>query len=382
MEIFVIEDIDPLIPKMGGVAGFSRKLIHYLANNHVKVTLLGVCNNRVAAGSENFCFLPIIRKSKYTGYEYLCRLMLKSPFLHLPKSSIIHSQHPGFMLPFALFHPDIPKIVTIHGQVLSKIKFKRNRAVGFIYKRIESFVLKRTNIVMVVDDITRNFYQTEYPWLPAPVLLPTGIDLEKFKPLERDEMRTKWGFRPGDKVVVYVGRLEKEKGPDILFECYEMLVKKVPEVVIVYVGDGKEKKELEQKTRDSNIKRIIFMGAQPPDVIPEILSCADVLALCSYYEGSPTVVKEALACGIPVVSTDVGDVRQVLENKKVGKIVPRTKKDFADALTGFLLDPDKELTRSRCASTGTLYSFDQVGIKTVEIYRKLSGENIISGVSR
>lgn len=374
MELFIVEDMDPSSPRIGGVASYSRQLLEFLGKAGIKATLLGVRNGNGFPVNDMATLVPIVRRPKFTGYEYLLRLMIKTPFLQIPESAIIHAQHPEYMFPFALFHRKNPKILTIHGQVLEKIRLKRKKAVRFVYKLVEAFVLRRSNVVIVVDEFTGDFYQRHYPWMVKPRLIPTGIDLGKFKLLDRDVLRPKYGFQPDDKIVAYVGRLEKEKGPDFLLDCSVLLAELVPEALTLLVGDGRDREYLMNKVSLLNLERVIFMGAVEPDTIPEIMNCADVLALCSLYEGSPTVVKEALACGVPVVSTDAGDVRDVLQDERTGRIVPRNKEDFTSALAGMLLVPDREAVRSVCSASAAKYGFDQVGARTVALYRELSGE--------
>lgn len=374
MEVFIIEDLDPASPKMGGVAGYSRKLLEYLAKTGIRTTLIGASNGNGSYTNDRFTFIPVISKPKFTGYEYLLRLTMKTPFLQIPESAIIHAQHPGYMLPFILFHRKNPRILTIHGQVLDKIRFKRKKAVRFIYEMVEAFVLKRSDMVIVVDEITREFYQKQYPWLKKPSLIPTGIDLGKFRLLDRNTLRPKYGFKPDDKVIAYVGRLEKEKGPEFLLDCFTVLAGLVPGALIILIGDGRDRDHLKNMVSRLNLSRVFFMGAQEPDAIPEIMNCADVLALCSVYEGSPTVVKEALACGVPVVSTDVGDIRYILNDGKTGRIVHRNKEDYAYALASVLLNEDRERVRKDCATVAANFSFDRIGARTMELYRELSGQ--------
>jgi len=375
MELFMVEDMDPSVPKMGGIAAYSRQLLEYLANAGIKTTLLGVHQGNGAGSNEMTTLIPIVRKPKYTGYEYLLKLMIKTPFLNIPPSAIIHAQHPGYMLPFSLFRRKNPKILTIHGQVLDKIRLKRNKAVRFIYEKVEAFVFKHIDVLIVVDDVTREFYQRRYPRMANPRVLPTGIDLDKFKCLDRNVLRLKYGLKPEDKVVAYVGRLEREKGPDFLLDCCTSLARLVPEALIILIGDGRDREYLENKASRLDLDRVFFWGPKEPDAIPEIMNCIDVLALCSVYEGSPTVVKEALACGTPVVSTDVGDVRQILQNEHTGRIAPRDKEVFANELAGVLLDDNRERARKECAAAAADFGFNRVGARIVDLYREISGVN-------
>lgn len=118
---------------------------------------------------------------------------------------------------------------------------------------------------------------------------------------------------------------------------------------------------------DERMKRILA-GAVAPDQVSLYLNAADVLALCSVKEGSPTVVKEALACGLPVVSTDVGDVRDVLSaSSNLGTIAPADEREFADSLAHWLtnesLGDEARANRRRVAQQ---YDTRRMGARLVQ----------------
>lgn len=372
MEVFILEDIDPSLPKMGGTGAYCRNLLEYLSKSGIGVTLLGVCHGNSLPPNDKLNFIPVARKARLTGYEYFLRLMAKIPFTRILASTIIHVQRPEYMLPFVLFHWKNPKMVTLHGRILEGIKLKRKKIIRLIYQIVESFALQHSDMIIAVDETTREFYRHQYPNLVSKIrVIPIGIDLSKFRLLDRDGLRRKYGFKPADKVVAYVGRLEKEKNIDFLIDCFALLVESVHEAILVLVGDGRDREHLEGLVRSLGLERVIFMGAQEPDKVPEILNCADVLALCSLFEGSPTVVKEALACGSPVVSTDVGDVRQIIRCETIGRIVSRNKEDFARALADMLLTEDRARVRIECAKVAADFGFEQVGARTFELYLNL-----------
>ena len=162
---------------------------------------------------------------------------------------------------------------------------------------------------------------------------------------------------------MFVGRLEIEKDLGFLIESFRVVLKQVPEARLVFVGDGRDRKRLEDMARDLTPKEVLFMGAQKPDCMPEILNCADVLALCSLFEGSPTIVKEALACGVPVVTAPVGDVAQIIRNNRVGRIVPKDTEQYSAAIVEFLSKEDREGTRRECVKAAAEFGFDQIGAR-------------------
>src|SRR4030067_2748514 len=98
MEVIIVEALDPSSPKMGGVAGYSRKLLEYLLKTGIKTTLFGTGHSNGSFNSDNFTFMPVTHKKKFTGYEYLLKLTAKALFLRIPHSAIIHAHPPTYML--------------------------------------------------------------------------------------------------------------------------------------------------------------------------------------------------------------------------------------------------------------------------------------------
>jgi glycosyltransferase involved in cell wall biosynthesis len=371
MDTLIVEAINPSKPKIGGIEQYCRNLLKYLSEAGIRTTLLGVSADKRLAIDAKFNFNPIAYKETLSGYEYLLDLMIKIPFMRIPISTIIHAQHPENLLPFILFHRGNPKVVTLHGKQLEGVRIKRRKIVKLIYEQIEPFVLKHTDLVICVDEGTKIFYQHEYAWLKKIRVIPTGIDLSNFKLLDRGELRQKYGFKSIDKIIAFVGRLEKEKNLGFLLECFARLKEKIPEVVLVLVGDGRERKHLEDVVKSSGLNKVNFMGALEQAKVAEIMNCADVLALCSLLEGSPTVIKEALACGLLVVSTDVGDVRQIIRSQVAGRIVGQDKELFTRTLTDILLHRGSEEERIKRANESTRFSYESIGASIVEQYREL-----------
>jgi len=153
--------------------------------------------------------------------------------------------------------------------------------------------------------------------------IPNGVDLTLFAPAtvgERRNLRARLGI-PEDRVVcAFVGRLTPQKDPDLLLEAWAM--GRRPDAHLVLVGDGPLRSRLEARvTSGPNPGRVTFAGATA-DVAP-YLRAADLLVLPSQAEGMSNVILEAMACGLPVVATDVPGNREMLgEEGRAGLLVP------------------------------------------------------------
>ena len=369
MKVTLIHSMDPNVSKPGGISPYVMNLLNALHEIEVQTTLVGVLYDKMS-DNYRFNFISIVKNPK-NGYGYLFNLLLKSPFLKISNSSIIHTQRPDDMFPFVFLSRKNPKVCTLHGKALKGIDLKQPKIVAKVYGFVESFCLKHIDKLIAVDETTKQFYERLYPWLKTKIkVIPTGIDLNKFKPMNKEEMRRKYGFDTKDKIIIYVGRLEKEKNLDLLIKSFVFAKEHKPHAKLVLVGDGREKAHLKNLVDELELKDVIFMGAMEYDKIPEVLNCADVFALTSLYEGSPTVIKEAIACGVPVVSTDVGDVGDVIQSDIVGKIVDSDEKLFARAIID-MFQIDRDAIKNACTGVSKNFSFEKIANRTIEVYKEV-----------
>lgn len=152
-------------------------------------------------------------------------------------------------------------------------------------------------------------------------LVPNGVDRELFRPRDRTRARTLLGLPEHGKVLLFVGRLEREKGLDELTRAYRDLVRKSSETIsLVIVGDGSMSERLSLQL--NGVPNVVLAGARPAEDVAHYLAAADVLVLPSWAEGTPNVILEALAAGRPIVATHVGGIPDVVRHDHTGLLVP------------------------------------------------------------
>jgi glycosyltransferase involved in cell wall biosynthesis len=139
-------------------------------------------------------------------------------------------------------------------------------------------------------------------------VIPCGVDLDLFVPMPKGEAREHLGLAKGRKLVLFVGILRPEKRLDVIQAAVKLL-----------------------QREDPNVELIVATG-EPHQRVPLYMNACDVLALASDYEGSPVVIKEAMACNLPIVSVDVGDVAQVVGGTEGCYICRRDPADMAQKL--------------------------------------------------
>lgn len=162
-------------------------------------------------------------------------------------------------------------------------------------------------------------------------VIGNGIDLGKFVQLNQAEARAQLGIPTDARVLVSVGALVERKGFHRVIELLPSLVRSHPTLVYLIVGgagpEGDISARLVELARRAGVSRHVrFLGPMSPADLKVPLSAADVFVLASSYEGWANVILEAMACGLPVIATDVGGNAEVISDQSLGEVVP-----FGDA---------------------------------------------------
>jgi glycosyltransferase involved in cell wall biosynthesis len=174
-----------------------------------------------------------------------------------------------------------------------------------------------------------------------------GVDTERFRPLPRDEIRKELGLAPGDLVAGMFASFKPQKNHPLFFRAAARVRQSQPALRLLVVGDElagglggshDHKRQVARLVDELGLReRCVFLGNRRD---PERLyNACDVVVLPSFYEGTPNVLLEALACGVPALATDVGDNAHVLAEGRGGIIVPSGAEEaLADGLARVLGD--------------------------------------------
>ena len=170
---------------------------------------------------------------------------------------------------------------------------------------------------------------------------PNGVDKDLFKFRDKPWARQQVGMPPGGKVVAAIAHLKQTKGHDDLLKALVKLPKDTKLVIVGGSPDGGGYRRRLQETieRSGLADRVVLAGRQHHDRVPLYLNAADVSVLASHREGCPNVVLESLACGTPVVASDVGSVREMFSSRADVRIFPPGDIDaLSDGIAAFLAD--------------------------------------------
>lgn len=161
-------------------------------------------------------------------------------------------------------------------------------------------------------------------------VMRNGVDLDRFKPVERDAARERVGVPGGKKMLLSVGYLIERKGHDIAVKA---LAKLPEDVVLVIAGSGPDRDSLERLAKTLGVhNRVTFAGQVANEDLKWWYSAADALVLCSSREGWANVLLEAMACGTPAIATDIWGTPEVISSPEAGRLMKaRSAEALVDA---------------------------------------------------
>lgn len=235
-------------------------------------------------------------------------------------------------------------------------------------------------------------------------VIPCGTDIQTFHAIPKADARAALGLRPDEAIVLYVGRFDPRKGIDTLVQAFAQLHQQrmqnldgyqpaspIPHesLRLVIVGgsdaesaDGEERARIEQLVANLGIKhQVIFAGQVGHDRLPLYYTAADVCVIPSHYEPFGLVAIEAMACGTPVVASDVGGLRFTVVPEETGLLVaPQDVTAFAQAIARVLSDEiwSRKLRRQASLRVQQNFSWAGVAARLSHLYRQLLAQSISS----
>jgi D-inositol-3-phosphate glycosyltransferase len=236
---------------------------------------------------------------------------------------IVHVHH-GWVIASVVAELNVPYVISLHGT--EHLGFER-------YPRYRELALQGLHsacLVMAHTEEDREHAILTYSLAPQKVVvIQSGIDTDVFQPLQLDPVDKKrilqnYGIHEFDRpVVLFGGKLTAIKGVDVLLRAAHVYsqIDERPMTLIAGAGDAGE--ELERTARELELDSVHFLGHQSHEQMVLLYNIADIVAIPSRVESFPLVAMEALACGTPIVASDVSSIRQILRgNKRIGCLVP------------------------------------------------------------
>ena len=286
---------------------------------------------------------PSLVRPVHPLMDGLAYLRLKAHFRRTrPHIVHTHSGKAGIVGRFAARHAGVPLVIhTIHGPSFGEFQ---GRLANTVFRGAERAAARATDHFVVVAEAMARQYQAAGIGTPGQYTrIFSGFDLDPFLGAGRDaELAARLGIRPGDFVVGKVARLFRLKGHDELFAEANDLVRRVPNVRFLLLGDGPWRARFEAMATASPALsgRFIFAGLVPPSEVCRYLGLMDVLVHLSRREGLARVLPQALAAGKPVIALDCDGAGEVCREGETGFLLKGDASQLVDRV-GLLADrPD------------------------------------------
>ncbi|HRY37010.1 MAG TPA: glycosyltransferase [Candidatus Magasanikbacteria bacterium] len=309
-------------------------------------------------GIKVFC----LNSGKYFSLSsvVLFRKIIKSEKPDLLATRLIHADFYGRIFG-RLF--GIKNIVCSLESVLDQPKYGKI----FFLERITGFLVKKYS---AVSQAVKNTYVLKASIDPKKItVIPNGIDLTKFQTnISKTETKNIYGW--SDKFIIgYAAKMRPERNHKTLLSAFADFNKKIPGSLLILAGDGPEKENLITQAKNLNIyDSVKFLGNRSD--VPQLLRAFDLFVSPSSYEGMSVAILEAMACGLPIIASDIEPNREIIENNKSGLLVPPFDKNILFEKMLYVYNSPKEALKlaSGAKIKSSEYSLENTVINLEKFY--------------
>jgi glycosyltransferase involved in cell wall biosynthesis len=231
----------------------------------------------------------------------------------------------------------------------------------WLYYQLERRLISKANKLFAVGEMIAQSYASAYPVLQERIsFVPNGVNEDIFYPYspkikqeKKNAVVQKFEFSPKDNVLLFAGRLDGQKDPLLLIDAFACLHRRENNVKLIIAGTGRLEKKMRRKLEEHGlVGEVRFAGTQSQAEVAELMRTSDVFILTSATEGMPMVILESQACGLPVVSTDVGEAKKIIKEGSSGEVVQRRDPEvIAQKTLGVLMNGDRYSISNCCERT-------------------------------
>lgn len=297
----------------------------------------------------------------------------------LPLVQRLHAQNPFDLVDAQFFYPDGPAAAWIAQELGLPCSIKARGSdinfwggKGFALEQMLEAADRADGLLAVSQALARDMSALGMDYNKI-TLHYTGLDRDRFRPLENVGLRSMLGqslnleLPEGKPLLASVGALIERKGQDLAIGA----LASIPGAQLLIVGKGPDEQHLHNLARDMRVEeRVHFLGSVDHDLLPVILSAADIMVLPSASEGLANAWVEALACGTPLVISDAGGARELVTSPEAGLIVERTPEAVTAGIKQLLANPP---ARYAVAATADRFSWEEHARLLGTYYNRLVG---------
>lgn len=393
---------DPFGSKIGGIQTFVREFIRF-APDEFAIECVGTTSDErmrplnrwtgIDLDGRSVRYLPIIatpdvhRRSRVPLSLRFTLVAMKRIRPRHTQGRILQFHHPG--VPAGFLTSRAPKVHLVH---LNPAEIDRGGGesrwsmIPGLLHRYEDVTLPRMDRIFVVNRAGVEFYRQRHPSIANRTrFLPTVVDPDRFTlpSVEQRAMARNAVFErlrvPADEasrpLILFVGRLERQKDPILLVRSFAHVVSRLRGARLLVVGEGGLRQDAERLSAELGITEAVhWLGFQPHETLADLMHGSDLLLLPSRFEGMPITVLEALASGLPVVASAVGEVPSIVQHARNGWLVhDREPASFADGIEWLMQQPREALERNARAAIAPFHP-DVAWREFYDVHRELHRE--------
>jgi 1,2-diacylglycerol 3-alpha-glucosyltransferase len=266
------------------------------------------------------------------------------------KLDVIHTHHPFLLGQTAAAKAqelNLPLVFTFHTQYREYthyVPFPAEAVQNFLKNAVDRWLqdfMRRCQHIIIPSESMREILVDQYGLKNNFTVIPTGIDLDSYHTAdgEKNPQKRRWGK---DIVMISVGRLASEKNWDTLLHAAALVIQAIPHFRLVLIGDGPDRKDLEDLAKELGIRRrVTFTGSRPFSEVPSYMKAANLFGFASITETQGLATLEAMAAGLPVVAVDASGTRDILNHGQQGYLVENNAEALAAAVKKLLSNPER-----------------------------------------
>ena len=258
--------------------------------------------------------------------------------------------------------------------------------------QVEYEILKHSDALVAESPASKQHMVQEYGVDPARVqIIPCGVDTLLFRPQQRQQARRALALPEAVPLVLFVGRLQPLKGLDTLLRAVHPVRQQYPTLQVLIVGGGLDAGDPHEAAELARLRmlaarldltpHLAFIKAQPQETLVQYYAAADVFVLPSHYESFGMVALEAMACGTPVVASQVGGLASTVVHERTGLLAPVGDwQAFARAISRMLASPAlRDLWGHAGVQRAQTYAWPRVVERNVQLYHRLIRRQCTAG---
>src|SRR5215210_8669191 len=267
------------------------------------------------------------------------------------------------------------------GEMKNRIASSESEREGAYRIEGENQVLSRADRVVVATVAELTQLRFLYKANGNMIVIPPGVDVSHFYPIPSDEAKMYIGLKPEDRMVLFVGRIEPLKGVDTLIQAMSCLQSREDRPVhLAIIGGDPAASPREMSAEMARLQKlcddlavgqtVVFLGKRDQDKLPYYYSAAAMVVMPSHYESFGMVALEAMACGTPVIASEVGGLGYLVKDGETGFTIPDQEPDtLCEKISWLLNDRELRMNMSQHAvEYAQDYAWEKIAKQIVEVY--------------